>query len=310
MSVNTLSRPHVVRLEQPDGFYALHFYRATLKSILGSHKLLSHETPVYWTTFQLAQAEQQRWMALFGVREGMPFTYANKAATLSLMHILADRGVNLKQVRHVKTELTHSRTGMQPGEVYTVTTELCDLIAMRKDRAVLITETTIFNDTGSVFILQKDYWLVLNLPHIDVALVDQMHWYRRHDVSPFENLSKRQPQLLDTALSVKIDIPKNMGLRYGPISGDLNPTHLHPITARLFAHTRPFIQGYCTVNYVIKHLTELTGEPLYRLQITFMRPIYTGQAVTLRFENDHFEICNEKQQLLATGTWISKQHLT
>jgi hypothetical protein len=38
-------------------------------------------------------------------------------------------------------------------------------------------------------------------------------------------------------------VPGDIGRRYGAVSGDINPIHLHPLTARLFGFPRPIAHG-------------------------------------------------------------------
>jgi acyl dehydratase len=49
--------------------------------------------------------------------------------------------------------------------------------------------------------------------------------------------------LPDTATWV---VPKDLGRRYAALSGDINPIHLHPLSARLFGFPRPIAHGMWT----------------------------------------------------------------
>ncbi|NEA19599.1 MaoC/PaaZ C-terminal domain-containing protein, partial [Streptomyces halstedii] len=42
-------------------------------------------------------------------------------------------------------------------------------------------------------------------------------------------------------------LPGDLGRRYGAVSGDRNPIHLHPLTARLFGFPRHIAHGMWTV---------------------------------------------------------------
>jgi hypothetical protein len=39
------------------------------------------------------------------------------------------------------------------------------------------------------------------------------------------------------------DVPGDIGRRYGSVSGDINPIHLHPLSARLFGFPKPIAHG-------------------------------------------------------------------
>lgn len=309
MIIQATSQRKVVRLNQPDLThtveYALRFYATVFKSMLGSHRLLLQDSPIYWSAFELSRAEQQRWMDVFGMTDDQPvrFTYANRAATMSLMRIIANQGINFKYLRHLKSEISFTHNATQTGELYTVSTEQCDIMPLRDDRAVLVTKTITCSDVTGIATVQKDYWAVLKLPAYDIQQLKYKRLSEPYDVSQFRDLTKREPVLTESVPGVHVIIPKDMGLQYGKISGDLNPTHISRIAAKLFCNSQPFIQGFCTVNYVIKYLTKLTSRPLHTLQVTLIRPIYTGEQVTMRFSADEFEICNSNQELLAAGKW-------
>ncbi|MBN1410245.1 MAG: hypothetical protein JW969_05320 [Spirochaetales bacterium] len=52
------------------------------------------------------------------------------------------------------------------------------------------------------------------------------------------------------------DLPIDAGLQYGRLTGDGNMVHINDLTAKLFGFRKPFIQGYCTANLVMKHLSQ------------------------------------------------------
>ncbi|MDJ1133808.1 MaoC family dehydratase [Streptomyces iconiensis] len=53
------------------------------------------------------------------------------------------------------------------------------------------------------------------------------------------------------------DLPADLGRRYAAASGDRNPIHLHPLTARLFGFPRPIAHGMWTF---ARCLAELDGD--------------------------------------------------
>lgn len=67
------------------------------------------------------------------------------------------------------------------------------------------------------------------------------------------------------------------GRRYARASGDYNPIHLWPWTARPFGFRRPILHGFCTTAMVAHALIEdrLGGAPsrLRRLEVSFLSPL-------------------------------------
>jgi acyl dehydratase len=54
------------------------------------------------------------------------------------------------------------------------------------------------------------------------------------------------PSATDLAVSATWKLPGDLGRRYGSVSGDLNPIHMHPLTARLFGFTSAIAHGMWT----------------------------------------------------------------
>src|SRR5690349_19153964 len=59
---------------------------------------------------------------------------------------------------------------------------------------------------------------------------------RRGKRSP-ERTHPQVPSAEDLPVAATWKLPGDLGCRYGPVSGDFNPIHLHPLTARLFGFT-------------------------------------------------------------------------
>lgn len=78
-------------------------------------------------------------------------------------------------------------------------------------------------------------------------------------------------------------LPGDLGRRYGAVSGDRNPIHLHPLTARLFGFPRAIAHGMWTV---ARCLAEADGGPdgrrgeLRSVRAEFRAPVLLPAAVT------------------------------
>jgi len=71
------------------------------------------------------------------------------------------------------------------------------------------------------------------------------------------------------------------GRRYAALSGDWNPIHLWPWSARLMGMRRPIIHGMHTLGRACAGLERLHGHPLTLLDARFLTPIPLGSPVTL-----------------------------
>lgn len=75
-------------------------------------------------------------------------------------------------------------------------------------------------------------------------------------------------------------IPTDMGRRYGRASGDMNPIHLYPLTAKAFGFPRHIIHGMWTQARSIAQLTPEIGQRPYQVAVAFKLPVFLPQQVT------------------------------
>jgi acyl dehydratase len=78
------------------------------------------------------------------------------------------------------------------------------------------------------------------------------------------------------------DVPADQGRRYAAVSGDWNPIHLSPLTARLFGFRRAIVHGMWTLGRVAAALGPQAPAGALELQAAFKLPIYLPAVVTLR----------------------------
>jgi acyl dehydratase len=71
------------------------------------------------------------------------------------------------------------------------------------------------------------------------------------------------------------------GRAYAALSGDWNPIHLWPWTARLMGLQRPIIHGMHTLGRVCAELERAGGRPLTRLGGRFRAPVELGRSLVL-----------------------------
>ena len=67
-------------------------------------------------------------------------------------------------------------------------------------------------------------------------------------------------------------LASDLGRRYAAVSGDVNPIHLYPATARLFGFARPIVHGMWTHARALAALQGRLGES-YTVGVRFSRPI-------------------------------------
>ncbi len=79
-------------------------------------------------------------------------------------------------------------------------------------------------------------------------------------------------------------LDSSAGRRYAALSGDWNPIHLWPWTARMLGFKRPIIHGMHSAARVEAEFARLAGGPVRALTIEFLRPVSLPGCVQLTGE--------------------------
>lgn len=95
---------------------------------------------------------------------------------------------------------------------------------------------------------------------------------KHEDDVPIEDPSSVQPWTL----------PADLGRRYGRVSGDVNPIHLHPLTARAFGFKRPIAHGMWSAARGLARLPEYDASKPLTYSVWFKLPIFLPNKVTCR----------------------------
>lgn len=91
----------------------------------------------------------------------------------------------------------------------------------------------------------------------------------------------------------------DVGRRYAAVSGDRNPIHLHPLTARPFGFPRAIAHGMWTV---ARCLAAHGVPPAARIRAEFRAPVLLPGTVTYGAEPGRFELRGGEGRLHLAGT--------
>ncbi len=80
-------------------------------------------------------------------------------------------------------------------------------------------------------------------------------------------------------------LPADLGRQYAKVSGDMNPIHMYPATARLFGFRRPIIHGMWTHARALAALGPRVPER-YTVAVSFTKPILLPGRVRFAAEPD------------------------
>jgi acyl dehydratase len=79
------------------------------------------------------------------------------------------------------------------------------------------------------------------------------------------------------------ELPEDLGRRYGLASGDMNPIHLHALSARAFGFKRAIAHGMWTQAHALAQLgTPHTPEQAFSLSVHFKLPAHLPGKATFR----------------------------
>lgn len=84
-------------------------------------------------------------------------------------------------------------------------------------------------------------------------------------------------------------IPDDVGRRYAEVSGDHNPIHLHPVTARLFGFRRAIAHGMWSMSRCLAYYEGRLPDA-YTVDVAFKLPILLPATVALTATDDGFDL--------------------
>ena len=98
---------------------------------------------------------------------------------------------------------------------------------------------------------------------------------------------ERDPEKLPATATWRLE--GDLGRRYASVSGDVNPIHIHPLTARLFGFPRAIAHGMWTKARCLAALGS-TLPDAFTVQVSFRRPILLPATVEFAEAGERFEV--------------------
>jgi hypothetical protein len=99
--------------------------------------------------------------------------------------------------------------------------------------------------------------------------------------------------------------PADIGRRYGRISGDMNPIHLYPLTAKLLGFDRHIAHGMWSMARCCAMLQDGLGRAPRELDVQFRQPLFLPAKAAMRYGKD-----GEGYAFSLIGRDSGKTHLT
>lgn len=101
--------------------------------------------------------------------------------------------------------------------------------------------------------------------------------------------------------------PENIGRRYGPVAGDINPIHMHPVVAKPFGFKKAIAHGMWTFARCVADTTRDYQGGQLKLEVAFKRPLFLPGKAALHVRDEagtteYLLSSPEKETIYLTGT--------
>ncbi|MEV5989132.1 MaoC/PaaZ C-terminal domain-containing protein [Streptomyces sp. NPDC052051] len=212
----------------------------------------------------------------------LPLTYPHVLGFPLAMRIMTGRGFPLPLLGlvHTSVEITQ-RQGLLPHDAYELTVYVAELRPHRRGtEAVVVTEAR----TGERLVWES----------ASTYLARHRGGSAPSPASPAEDQAPL-PALAEWRLAADV------GRRYATASGDRNPIHLHPVTARLFGFPGAIAHGMWSL---ARCLAEQPARAAVRLRAEFRAPVPLPGTVTYAADGDRFALRGGKR-LHLVGTVVT-----
>ncbi|MGW8992815.1 MaoC family dehydratase [Streptomyces zhihengii] len=200
----------------------------------------------------------------------LPLTYPHVLAFPLAMRVMADRRFPLPLLGLVHTGIDIARHGptLLPGDRPELTVYAEELVPHRRGtEVVMVTEARL--DGEPVWVSRSSY---LARHRVTGGAPDERD--RAAGGAPDERGAA--PGTLPARTEWRL--PGDLGRRYGAASGDRNPIHLHPLTARLFGFPRAIAHGMWTFARCVAEAERESG-PSVSAHAEFRAPVLLPATV-------------------------------
>ncbi|MBA2523775.1 MAG: hypothetical protein H0V25_10670 [Solirubrobacterales bacterium] len=96
---------------------------------------------------------------------------------------------------------------------------------------------------------------------------------------------RQEPLSVDAPIAAEWKLGGDLGRRYGAVSGDRNPIHMHPLSARALGFPRAIAHGMWTKARCLAQLESRVPDA-FTVRTRFIKPILLPGTVVFAFEED------------------------
>ncbi|MFF7867434.1 MaoC/PaaZ C-terminal domain-containing protein [Streptomyces qaidamensis] len=211
--------------------------------------------------------------------DALPVTYPHVLGFPLAMRLMSARDFPLPLLGLVHTSFTVTRHARMPASAaYELSVHVEGLVPHRRG-----TEATVVTEVRG---------------DGDVVWESRSTYLARHRTDR-PTAVRREPEAHKPLPSVaEWRLAGDVGRRYGAASGDRNPIHLHPLTARLFGFPRAIAHGMWTV---ARCLAAHGVTECCHLHAEFRAPVLLPGTVTYAAQDGRFELRGREDRIHVTG---------
>ncbi|MEU0384512.1 MaoC family dehydratase [Streptomyces chartreusis] len=217
--------------------------------------------------------------------DALPLTYPHVLGFPLAMRLMSGRDFPLPLLGLVHTSIAVTRHRAMPATgAYELTVHVEGLAPHRRGtEATVVTEV---REDGEVVWESRSTYLARHRTPRPAGAP------REETGRPREEVRKPLPPVAEWRLA------EDVGRRYAAASGDRNPIHLHPLTARLFGFPRAIAHGMWTVARCLA----AHGTPdSCHVRADFRAPVLLPGTVTYAAEDGRFELRGREDRLHLAG---------
>ncbi|MDQ0750439.1 acyl dehydratase [Streptomyces africanus] len=217
--------------------------------------------------------------------DALPLTYPHVLGFPLAMRLMSGRDFPLPLLGLVHTSITITRHRAMPATgAHELTVYVEGLAPHRRGtEATVVTEV---REDGDVVWESRSTYLARHRTRRPAGTP------RDEAGPPREEIRKPLPAVAEWRLA------GDVGRRYGAASGDRNPIHLHPLTARLFGFPRAIAHGMWTVARCLA----AHGTPeSCRVRADFRAPVLLPGTVTYGAQDGRFELRGREDRIHLSG---------
>lgn len=275
--------------------YKINLYRTLCRGLIRKHRVV-FTRPRYGrdARFKLYHQSRRMWYELFQVPDDVivPFTYFDHSRALGFMKVISGLGVNFTNILHLKSEMWFYKP-LVAGERYVIDYVFEDVVKVKRDKAAIVSYSAISRN-GELYQEVRDHFIIKNVEEKYLGRLQS------DEMNQFKGITHLPVEPMEDAKIKDIYIPLDLPVKYTSASGDCSYIHITPRAAKLFGFGKPFLQGLCTANLLMKELV-MAGIELEYFSIIFCLPVYLKNTVYLHYNDREYRLQDANGRVLAFG---------